>query len=428
MSFNLFEVFTRNKAFRIFIIKILSVLFNFYSIYILSNNLSLKQFGIFSVLLAAINILSTLFVFGTDQMLMREASFAISRKSYSLLNGLRLFTSTLSLSFFILISFVCIVLNNYIFNGVDITLLAICLIAILFKGMLFIQQRLLRSYSMIYKSQIPELIIRPFLLIILSLLSIKYLNFNITIAFTCLFVSYLISYFCSKYFEKAFEIDLNLYGRTYNFKDWFISSSKFSFVNITSIVLREADTILLGIFQDFHGAAVYAVLKRLLMFAAFGLTSVNFVYGSTFAKLYAKNDYLSISNIYFKCIREAFLLTLPIYIFIISFGSYILPLFNIYDDKSYYALIIILFTEIAHLIFGPAQLLLNMTENENITLQLLFVITLIKLVLCILLIPYYGFIGCCYATVLSYSVLYGFSYLYVKRLFNLNFINAFNKT
>ena len=88
------------------------------------------------------------------------------------------------------------------------------------------------------------------------------------------------------------------------------------------------------------------------MFASFGLTSVNFVYGSTFAKFYAKNDFISISNIYFKCIREAFLLTLPIYFFIILFGSYILPLFNIFDDKGYYALIIILFTEIAHLIFG----------------------------------------------------------------------------
>lgn len=380
--------------------------FNFFLVVSLTNWLTLQDFGEYTFALSVLMLLLLVAQFGVPQLVIRETASNFPKAT--MFNLWRWADRvSLSLSLLVLVSTMA-VLNIQGQEAVHVSEISISLLSLPVLVMLGLTCGKIRGMHYVIVGQIPEVIVRPAVLLILVSLVILFPQFvtassEVALLLYCLssFCAFIFSLLLINYLLGKLNIDyseLKMEVET----GWWRSSSSFAFIAGVYFVNSQLDLLLLGGLVGAEAVGAYKIALALSALVSFGLMSINKVSAPSIVTIFMSGDVARLQQIVGGMTAFAFFAALPIVCAITLFSDELLLLFF---SESYLAaampLKILCAGEAVNVALGSVSLLLIMTGYERAALIGVGIGALSNVFFNLLLIPSFGMTGAAVASALS---------------------------
>ncbi len=154
---------------------------------------------------------------------------------------------------------------------------------------------------------------------------------------------------------------------------------------------------ILGIFASNSDVGIFGISNRITTMISFALATVTSVLSPKFAELYTNSDMDNLRKVVRKSTLMISSFSLPFFILIVLMSDSIMRVFGEGFTEQVTPLIILAISQFFNVLIGPVGILLTMTGHEKYTFYALALSTIILVVLCLILIPLYGVVGCALA-------------------------------
>ncbi|WP_135536955.1 flippase [Halostella pelagica] len=190
---------------------------------------------------------------------------------------------------------------------------------------------------------------------------------------------------------------------------------------LLTLLLTKADTVMLGFFRSSHQVALYSAAYPLANGLPVILASFGFLYLPLASRLDVDDKTQEINEIYKVTTKWIFIVTFPLFVTFVAFPSDMLTLvFGEEYAQASLALIILSSGFFVQAAYGRSLDTLSALGYTNyILLANVFAFTL-NIVLNLLLIPMYGFLGAAIASAASYTLLNVVQYVVLRGLFGIS--------
>lgn len=400
---------------------------------LLTRMLGLEGFGHYIYALTWINLCVLVAKFGLDTAALRYIPEYKAQAQWGLLKGF-LHSSgqaALATSFFIagVIAIVVTLLGERIDASLSSVFFLSCLLLPL-SAYLIVHGAHLQGFKHIVFAQAPQVILRPLLLalglIIMSQFTTLHgaadiamiLNIGATIAaIGAMAVAA----------RSVYPSELGVHKPEYQIVGWGKVAFSMMFITSFSLVLNQADLIMVGTMVSTTDAGIYATASRVATLLTFGITLVNSIAAPLMSQLYAQGMIQQLQRMLTYVAWGSFLFATPLCIGVILWNKEILSVFGDGFVGGAGALTILAVGRWVNALTGAAGYLLAMSGREKQAAYILGANALLNIVLNFLLIPIYGIDGAAVATLIttvSWSLLmlaYGKKYIGVNASLSLRF-------
>lgn len=179
------------------------------------------------------------------------------------------------------------------------------------------------------------------------------------------------------------------------------SGMYFSLVSLGFVLGQHIDVLLMGILSTPGDAALVRIAARVAEMAGLMRAIIVLQYKPLIAEAHGKND-IGLLQKHASFMVKIFTLTgLPITIFLWVFAEEVMMVFGSEFADGAWAMRIYIAGVLVSLLLGPGGAFLSMTGYEKIASRILLIVLCIHLIFGIILIPFYGVIGCAFANFLS---------------------------
>ncbi|WP_041843852.1 flippase [Thermotoga sp. RQ7] len=178
-----------------------------------------------------------------------------------------------------------------------------------------------------------------------------------------------------------------------NAREFFSYSLSMLFVGFTYFLMGQVNQLILGIFSDSRSVGLYAVSNTVSQLLVFFLGSFNMIFAPIISELYHTNQRETLSNMYSNLTRWIVSLTVPLFLWIITFPEEILSIFGKDYTQAKNALILLSVGQLVNAAVGSNGLLLSMTKYQKYEMLNGILVASLNIVLNILLVPRYGVLG-----------------------------------
>ncbi len=405
-----------------FVLKIASVILLFLNSIVMARILGAGDYGVYSFVMAWVSIGSMVALFGLDRLLVREVAAFVAKSEWGLLRGILGWSSrrALLLSIAIIACATPVILFTPIREGTIAP--GAYLIGLLFipaAALTRVLQSAIQGLCRVVPGQIPEFILRPFLLAT-SLTAIRLLAgpgigaepalaLNVAAMTAALGVSFALlrRYLPEKVSETKPE---------YRSADWRRSGRMLLFLSGMHILSSRTDTVMLGILRTPEEVGVYAIAARGAWFAFLALVCANIVLGPAVSTLFAGGEISRLQSLVRRMSRVTFLVSLFVWGFLVMVGGPFLAVFGPEFPGGYRALVI-LATGLLLCTQAPSGgILLIMTGHEKRAARGATFAVILNVALNGILIPRYGIEGAAAATAVSSLFLNLYAAFYAGKL------------
>lgn len=173
-----------------------------------------------------------------------------------------------------------------------------------------------------------------------------------------------------------------------------------------SMLLADIDTLMLGYFKTPTDVGIYNVVYPLSEVLLVGLSAFSFLFMPVLSELHANNNLSQMRRVYQVVTKWIFLMTLPLFFVLLLFPSTVISLtFGSNYAAGGLALAILSVSFFIHVFAGPnGNTLTSIGQTRTIMWDNLL-IAVQNILLNLLLIPRYSFLGAAIATAVSYASL-----------------------
>lgn len=169
-----------------------------------------------------------------------------------------------------------------------------------------------------------------------------------------------------------------------------------------TFIIGQTGVIMLGMFRSEAEVGYYAIAVKLATLTAFILNAVNSMAGPKFSELYHSGKMDELFHVAKKAAKLIFWTTSPILFFLIFLGKPIITLLYGEDfTVAYWAMVLLIIGQFINSISGSTGLFMNMTGNQNMFRNFVFIAALINISLNVLFTPKYGLYGAAIAGMVS---------------------------
>lgn len=393
----------------------------------LARVLGSRQFGIYSQVLAILNIIAAPVELGFPQLIVREVAKYVETKRFELVKGI-LYWSIWA----VVLSSVAFILLYPIlkpFGGKNITeevhsalVWALYLVPIFGLSALFSSG--IKGFTKIGIGQLHEMILMPGLLV-LAIFGINLFDniwYDPALVYQIQIVTSGISILIGggifwHYYRVTIPPNV---GIEYKHKEWFISALSLASVNGVHLVNKWASLLILGIFVKYAELGVYRVALQIALLADFGRMIVNPIIGPQIAKTFAANDHAKLQYYARLSAGWIFLINVFIYGLFIITGNFLIELFFGSEYLAAYNVVMILLAgQVVDSITGSSVLFLTMTGFENNTAIVRFITTTINLTMVYIFSDLWGINGAAIATSITLILWNWIIFWVVKKKLNI---------
>jgi O-antigen/teichoic acid export membrane protein len=380
-----------------------SVLFSFVTGVLLARLLGSAEYGIYAYAMAWVGLLVIPANLGLPSLLTREMAVYQANADWGLLRGLLLWSQKMVWWASSLLLVVALGAAWLISRQEQHTLIALSIVltSLPFAALVRLQQSSLRGLHYVIYSQVPDLLVRPLLLIAATLLcffltrghfSVLWVSglYTLTTVLVCLFSFFLLRTRLPKAMMSA--------APRYTTNVWLRSAFPFLIISGLYVVTVQMDTLMIGTLRGTQEAGIYAVASQGAGLIRLALMAVHITVAPMIAKLYAEKKFGDLQQLLRKGSRALFLLSLPLALALIFLGPWVLHIFGKDFTLGQNVLIILTLGHLLNTAIGLAPLLLSMTEHEQSTAIGIGVGALLNIVLNLLLIPVLGNTGAAIAS------------------------------
>jgi O-antigen/teichoic acid export membrane protein len=193
------------------------------------------------------------------------------------------------------------------------------------------------------------------------------------------------------------------------------TASPMMFSGLMMYLLNWTDVIILGIMTDEKQVGIYNVAFKVGNVGLLVIISVSTIMMPRMAELYGQGDIAGLKKLVHTSTRLVSLLSIPITLFFLIFGSFVLSFFNAEAVQGTTALSIVALGVLASALAGNVDQILNMSNNATIFRNITIACFVINLVLNVVLIPVYGINGSAAASLVTNVLINIICIIYIKK-------------
>ncbi|WP_192868267.1 flippase [Calderihabitans maritimus] len=394
-----------------FTLKVTSTGLAFLTNLLLARLLGATGYGAYAYAMAWVGLLSVPATLGFHQLLVRNVAIYHAQENWSLMQGLLRFSNRVVLITSIVLMAAAAPIGWVLFGSKNeygmLHALWLALLMLPITALTQLRQSALRGLHQIIRGQLPEMLIRPLLLV--SFIASAYLLFHqyLSALLAVLFnvVATLIALaVASHWLGKVLPEEVKTVEPETRIWPWIRNALPLLLVASIQIINFQIDFILLGAFKGAEQVGVYAIVKRVTDIIVFVLSAVEVTIAPSIASLYAREQTVQLQQMISNTAKIILAVAVPIVAVLVAFGKSILSLFGSDFMSGQLALVVLSVGQLMNAGFGPVGQLAIHTGNENGTALIVGLAALMNILLNLLLIPKWGVVGAAMATAVSLAV------------------------
>lgn len=377
---------------------------------VLARYLGPESFGVYTYIFAVVTIIGLPTKAGLPALLVRETAKYQLNQSWSLLRGLLLASNGFVIIYSILAACAAIVYIVWFWgnsSGVENNafLWALLLLPLIAFGN--VRAATLRGLRKVIVSQVPEMLLRPGLLLIFLFITLSQqdtvdvelaIKYNVIAAFLAFVVGALL-------LARALPLEVRQCKADFHANIWLKSLLPLSMFSGMQVLNGTLSIAILGQLSNMTDVGLFRVAFQGAELVAFGLTVINIVLAPHVARLYANNDMAKLQRILTLSARASLTVAFLAVILLVINGKLLLQVvFGTEYSSAYATLIVLCLGQIINAATGPVAMLLNMSGHEKETVKGIALNLIINVCLCVILIPHYGHMGAAIAATISFSI------------------------
>jgi O-antigen/teichoic acid export membrane protein len=286
-------------------------------------------------------------------------------------------------------------------HQVEVFLWALPLIPLIALGN--IRGAALRGLRLVMQGQLPEMVLRPGLLLLMAGMAVLFGGLTPTDAMALHAIAAALAFGVgASLLRRAIPAEGRAAQPVYETRAWLRSMLPLSLLSGMMIINNQADIVMLGLFTTNADVGVYRAATQGAMLVVFVLSAVNMVIAPYVSQLYTAGETERLQRLATSSARVILLTAVPVAGTFIVFGEEILVVaFGDEYAPGHRALAILCVGQLVNAGAGSVGLLLNMGGFERDTARGVAVATGSNLMLNLLLIPTMGMIGAAIATAVT---------------------------
>ncbi len=391
-----------------FFLKIVSILFGFFSMMFITNYYGAKEFGALSLILTIIVIFSIFSKFGMENALVRIVGELYTHHEYGeikyVAKTVLIFSFILSMIFaFILHAsseyISAAILKKNITSSISIASIAvisttvIVLVSSIFQGMKKIKEFIFLQFVLVQFIFFIFLFLN-YLLKITDNVIIIYVISNIVVAIIALV-------FLSKQIFKKNIFRTVKTEHKYKLKNIVLIALPMLFAGSFAMLTNWADILMLGAFKSEEDVGIYNAAQKIASITSIFLVAINSIAAPKFVEFYSKNDLAGLKKIVQQSTKMIFYSSIPVLLLFLIVPQFFMSLLG--NEFLYGTTVLVILTigQFINAISGSVGYIMQMTDNQKIYQNIIIISAFINIVLNYLLIPDYGINGAAFASTVS---------------------------
>lgn len=392
------------------LIKAAGTLATFALTIILARLLGISEFGIYSLVVSTVMVLSIPIRSGVQTLATRETSKALKDESPSAIGYMYKWSTqiiyTYTIATFGTVLFAWLVIGQSKFlDGL--------LVAIVTVGTLSLTLRnsaILRGFKSFAKGTSPDILIRPLgqlAVLAMILFVIAWPGASALVGLFAFTAASILACIVSAFWlRRELLCAGDVWGNIGPVPiPWRKSLVFLTIAGGGQVLFGHIDTLMLGAFGEPEQVGAYRASVQISMLLIFVLTVVNQVLQPNLVRLYRAKDMNGMQTLVSDTSFYMFLATLALGVGILTFAS---PLIGLTFGSSYTiaatALQILVVGQVINVFFGSVGTILNMTGMEKEAVTSIAIAIIVNIMLDIMLIPLFGMVGAASASAISIFV------------------------
>lgn len=164
-------------------------------------------------------------------------------------------------------------------------------------------------------------------------------------------------------------------------------------IAMLEFLLAQTDKILIGFYLNPKEVGIYAIAMTVVAFVPIALSSVNQIFSPTIADLHSRGEHELLQRLFQTLTKWVLGLTLPLGTVVIVFAEPLMRVFGADFASGWPVLVIGTLGQLVNCGTGSVGFLLMMSGNQNRLVKVQATMAAVLVLLNILLIPKFGFIG-----------------------------------
>jgi O-antigen/teichoic acid export membrane protein len=383
----------------------------------LARLLGAEEFGKYVFALTIINFCALFSVFGFDKGSIKFIPGYRVEGQAGLCKGYIRFSTGFVFALSSLVALLLFVVDKFVFpDGNELISIAALLVPVIAVAQLY--SSFMQSIKRIFLAQIPQMLIRPLLVMIgVYLISqsasevdaAKAVWMNVIAAALILAVAYSIFARYREYFymhEKSVWNHRKLIGVV----------APLLGISFANIVLTQAGIVMVGILEGKTEAGIYAVSGRIAGLVVFVLTAVETIAAPLISELYAAGKREELQGVLTWSARVVSIVAFFVCAMLVLADDIVLGLFGDAFLRADKVLVILLASQLLNALTGSVSFLMMMTGHQKQALVILAVAASLNVLLNIFFIPAFGILGAAATTLITTALWNVSMYFYARRI------------
>jgi O-antigen/teichoic acid export membrane protein len=393
---------------------------------LLARALGPENFGIYTFILAIIALLSLPTKAGLSDLLLRETARNQLNQNWGLIRGLLKLANSFVFCYSVALAVAAGLFVWWLWGGTgnvkaNSFLWSLWLLPLIaFEGA---RTGTLRGLRWVVSSLLPEQLIRPLLLVVLSgaalllekeITPITAIQYNLVAAVAAFAAGAFLLF-------KALPKDVRQAKAEYAIKPWAASLMPLSLFAGLQMLDSQISILLLGVLAKPEDVGLFKVAVTGASLVAFGLIAVNMTLAPQIARLHSAGEMEKLQRMVTLSTRVVVTLSFPVAFAFIFWGEELISLvFGVEYVGAAMALSILCVGQMVNASTGSVALILNMTGNDRKTLPAVCAALLVNSLFSILLIPIFGLTGAAIGYATSMVIWNSILFFVTKRVTGIN--------
>ena len=360
-----------------FILKIGAAILGFLNGVFLARLLGTREFGIYSVMMSTTILASTIAALGFPTLITRQSATYVVQQQWGMFKGLVIKSvQWVMLASLIVIAAVAI----FTWGGgltAEIHLVAVLMVLALIPIMALSQLRaaILRGLHFVILADVPELMLRPLVLLILLGASLLLMpQVDSTQAYLMNFGAMSVAFLVGVLFlHQHLPRDVITAQAEVQGSQWFVASLPLFGIVLAGTVESQIGIYILAYRASVEQVGLLQVANQMVAVVVMGLSAVNMFLLPRIAAAWAKEDRVAIQKLATDAVRLSTLIALISCVILFILAEPLLQLFGSSYQIAAPALRILVIGQLINATAGSCGLILTMTGQQNIVLRSLFI-------------------------------------------------------
>jgi len=421
-----------------FVLRIFYLASGFITTLLLTRWIGAEGIGVYNFVISWVVLVAIFVKFGLEAYLVRETAAARGRNDPEAARRLWNF----SRGFILIVSLIAASCIYGLLPWIDfenpalwpafvigVTMIPLLSLTAIYRGYF-------RANKQILKSQIPEYLIRPILLMasIGLLLWLATPGQPVIALLINVLATFLAMAFCMfAAVPKGSETKINdpakplvsstestFPGYRKASKTWLLGAFPFVLIAGISIINQRTDRLMLGALQDMKSVGLYSVAVQMAMVVNFTLIGLNQAIAPLVAERHDSNRSMELQKTLIRATNIATIGSLLIVAALVWLGPIVLAVFGPEFSSSYLPMIILAIGQLLNVASGPVGTILAMSRRERFVGIGMSVSVVCNILLNYLLIPLYSVNGAAIATMISVGIWNLLMVVFAKRTLGIN--------